>query len=172
MTDADEDGYGDAYALSDVIGGNDCDDDSSIFWCRRIVGDGVDQDCDFKDFCMKILMGIAMEQRTIPSNDTDCDDEGESGTSDDCDGNDPQSCRSRRDQGMVLIKIAMERMQVEQSLIEPSNPSTEVSDEEAAKSGCICIRSGKSSSFSSSCSGFIPTNLTDSFGDHRKDSCS
>ena len=135
MTDADEDGYGDAYASGAVVGGNDCNDDdaSAYFGAEEIVGDGVDQDCDFKEICYEDLDGDGYgTEDTVPSNDTDCDDEGESGTSDDCDGNDSQSYPGAEEivgDGIDQDCDGSDASGTEPSS-EPSNPSTEPSGEE------------------------------------------
>ncbi|MEC7986771.1 MAG: MopE-related protein [Myxococcota bacterium] len=91
MRDADEDGYGDAFASNGITPGNDCNDDeaTAYFGATEIVGDGIDQDCDFKEICFEDLDGDGYGSiETIESNDVDCSDTGESSTSDDCDDND------------------------------------------------------------------------------------
>ena len=150
MTDADEDGYGDAYASGDVLGGNDCNDDdaSAYFGAEEIVGDGVDQDCDFKEICYEDLDGDGYgTEDTIPSNDTDCDDEGESSTSDDCDGSDSQSYPGAEEivgDGIDQDCDGSDTSGTEPSS-EPSNPSTEPSGEEVPdKSSCASVSTSES----------------------------
>jgi predicted outer membrane repeat protein len=164
MKDADGDGYGDAYASGTVVAGNDCNDDeaSAYFGADEIVGDGIDQDCDFTEICYEDLDGDGYgTEQTIPSSDVDCDDESESGTADDCDGSDPQSYPGAADElgdgidqdcdgvdgsggtnepGSPSSEPGSPSSEPGSPSSEPGNPSTEPSGEEIPdKSGCTHI---------------------------------
>ena len=110
MTDADEDGYGDAYASGAVVGGMIVTTMMPVLiLVRRKSSVMVSIKIAILKVALKISMQMDMEQKTVPSNDTD-DDEGESGTSDDCDGNDSRLSRSKKSWEMVSIKIVTEAM--------------------------------------------------------------
>ena len=96
--------------------------------------------CDFTEICYEDLDGDGYgTEDTIPSSDVDCDDESESGTSDDCDGTDPQTYPGATDELGDGIDQDCDGVDgtggTTEPSSEPSNPSTEPSGESTEPSG-------------------------------------
>ena len=88
MADNDGDGYGDLFAPTGGVGGNDCDDtDSSVYFgAPEIPGDGISQDCDNTEDCYVDNDGDGFgSTEVVASLDLDCTDPGEADDSADCD---------------------------------------------------------------------------------------
>ncbi len=84
ITDAD----GDGYARAD-----DCDDDDATAFpsADEVPADGIDQDCDGGDLCHADTDGDGFGSAAlVASTDLDCDDDGESADTTDCDPADPE----------------------------------------------------------------------------------
>ncbi len=83
LTDADGDGYASA---------DDCDDDDATAFpsADEVPADGIDQDCDGGDLCHADTDGDGFGSAAlVASTDLDCDDDGESADTTDCDPADP-----------------------------------------------------------------------------------
>ena len=86
MRDVDDDGFGDAFASGDIAPGTDCDDSRADvnIGAMDTPADGIDQDCDGKDYCYRDADDDGFgTYELVSSYNMSCDDAGESWNSDD-----------------------------------------------------------------------------------------